>query len=149
MKIINLSLLMSFLLLSGCLSTGSKNQIVVEAEDMKLSVYELEEKAAYSSGVGVMINTKTNAFQTGTAEYTFQGVSGIYSIDITYVDEAEPLAPLDERFADYSVEIVRSGDVTEIDRWTADQELPDHTISEKTLTVRMIKKVDLKAGDII
>ncbi len=150
-------LLMLCAVLSGsCTRSGSSARravvagpIVVEAENMQLQLYELEEHEAYSRGKGVMLKKIPNAFKTGTADYTFSGDRGYYSIDITYVDEAEPLAPIDKRYAKYVVEIVRDNTARQVDHWVANKELNDHTISEETLTVRKIERVALRAKDVI
>jgi len=133
---------------SGCVT--NKNSVCkIEAEEMRYTIYEVEEKACYSGGKGLIIQKDPNAFKTGTAEYTFNGEDGMYTIEVTYVDEAEPLAPVDKRFANYAVEILRDGNSLETDAWIANQQLGDHTASKKTLTVRQISGVDLKSGDVI
>lgn len=129
--------------------TETVKQIKIEAEEMDYKIYELEEKQDYSGGQGLIINKETNAFKTGTADYTFTGEEGYYNIDITYVDEDEHLAPGDKRFAEYALEIIRDGAALKTDAWIANKELGDHTINKKTLTVRHINGIGLKPNDII
>lgn len=133
---------------SGCV-TDKNSACKIEAEDMRYTIYEVEEKACYSEGKGLIIQKDPNAFKTGTADYTFNGEDGVYTIEVTYADEAEPLAPLDKRFASYAVEILRDGNPLEMDAWIANEQLGDHTVSEKTLTVRQINGIALKSGDVI
>ena len=144
----NILFLLWAVCLSGCV-TNKNSACKIEAEDMRYTIYEVEEKACYSGGEGLIIQKDPNAFKTGTADYTFNGEDGVYTIEVGYVDEAEPLAPLDKRFANYAVEILRDGTALETDAWIANQQLGDHTVSEKTLTVRQISGVHLKSGDVI
>jgi hypothetical protein len=69
-------------------------------------------------------------------------------MDIKYVDEEISIPP-NYRLTDYVLEIVRTGKASEIDTWIADEKLGDHTVSEKSLTVRQIQQVGLKSGDVI
>jgi len=154
MGVINMKNIFTTLLISLLVcSSGCANKVVskqkIEAEEMDYTIYEIEEKPDYSDGKGLMINKETNAFKTGTADYTFTGQEGTYNIDITYVDEEEPLAPVDKRYSKYTLEIIRGGSVLKTDTWIANKLLGFHSISKNTLTVRHITGVALKPDDII
>lgn len=116
---------------------------------MDYKIYELEVNPDYSGGKGLMINKETHPFETGTADHAFTGREGVYDISITYVDESEPLAPIDKRFAGYIVEIIRDGSAIHADAWTADQQLGFHGINKSTLIVRHVEDVVLKSNDVI
>jgi len=149
MKIFFTSLLISLLICSsGCANKVVSKQII-EAEEMNYNIYETEDKLDYSGGKGLMINKETNAFKTGTADHTFTGEEGSYNINITYVDEEEPLAPIDKRYAKYTLEIIRDGAALKTDAWIANKQLGFHSINKNTLTVRHINGIGLKPNDII
>ena len=147
-KIITLLLISLLIYSSGCAKKFASKQ-KIEAEQMNYIIYEIEEKPDYSGGKGLMINKETNAFKTGTADYTFTGQEGMYNIDIMYVDEAEPLAPVDKRYSKYTLEIIRDGSALKTDAWIANKQLGFHSINKNTLTVRHIKGISLKPNDII
>jgi len=133
---------------SGC-AEKAISKLKIEAEEMDYTIYEIEEKRDYSGGKGLMINKETNAFMTGTADYTFTGLEGTYNIEITYVDEEEPLAPVDKRYSKYTLGVLRGKSVLKTDTWIANKRLGFHSINKNTLTDRHITGVVLKPGDII
>jgi len=149
MKNVFTSLLISLLICSSGCTNKVVSKLKIEAEKMSYHIYELEEQPDYSGGKGLMINKETHAFKTGTADHAFAGEEGYYNIDIIYVDEEEPLAPIDKRFSKYTLEIVRNGAALKTDAWIADKKLGFHSINENTLTVRHINGVGLKPNDII
>lgn len=84
----------------------SQTMIRMEAEDMQLDTYKIE-NLSFASG-GALINLKGPGF-SGSASAPFAGISGVYDIVLVYHDENDGLAQI-------SVSI----DSAMVDTWTLD-----------------------------
>lgn len=112
------------------------NSIQVEAENMRLTTYRVETNSAASGGR--VISLRDAADNSGTASYTFSGVSGFYDMLINYVDENDGQARLNVRV-----------DGTSVDDWVLDYNLGSGDPIAQTFTQRTISRIPLDAGDTI
>jgi hypothetical protein len=99
-------LAMSWVLLFAWGAVQSQTTIRMEAEDMQLDTYKIE-NLSFASG-GALINLKGFGF-SGSASAPFAGISGVYDIVVVYHDENDGLAQI-------SVSI----DNAVVDSWTLD-----------------------------
>jgi hypothetical protein len=79
-----------------------------------------------------------NENQTGTAQYIFNGLSGVYDLNTAYFDE-------NDGTSNFSLSV--NGAVK--DSWIADQDLGSAGIASSNLVVRTTKEVALNTGDTI
>ncbi|NDW00156.1 hypothetical protein [Salipiger sp. PrR002] len=112
-------------------STGSAAAFSIEAEDFDLSGGFSTASLGHASGRRVI-----RSLDEGTATTTFDGESGTYDMRIDYFDENDGVSYLEVRLND---EV--------LDAWYWDQNLGSAYADAKTLTYRMIKDVDIEAGD--
>jgi glucose/arabinose dehydrogenase/lysophospholipase L1-like esterase len=96
-------------------STGGGNpeDLIVEAEDMTLSGYEVQEREDSSPYSGNNIKLSGT---TGTATIDFPGETGRYSFSIRYADENDGESTMEVRI-----------DGSLVDSWTFDQQLEELT----------------------
>jgi len=106
----------------------------IEAENMTLSNYGVETSSSASGGKLIKVNEN----QTGTAQFTFNGPSGIYDLDTAYFDE-------NDGTSNFSLSV--NGAVK--DSWTANQDLGSAGVASSNLVVRTTKEVALNMGDTI
>lgn len=99
-----------------------------EVEDMTLTNYDVENNVTfYSNGIGV----KAFAGTTGQGEYTFEGDTGIYDIDVAYLAE-------DDGNATHRLYINN----VKVDEWVA-------VSGDYELAIRKITNVQIANGDVI
>jgi hypothetical protein len=106
----------------------------IEAENMSLSKYDVETNSIASGGKLIKVNEN----QTGTAQYIFNGLSGVYDLNTAYFDE-------NDGTSNFSLSV--NGEVK--DSWIADQDLGSAGITSSNLVVRTTKEVALNTGDTI
>jgi lysophospholipase L1-like esterase len=107
--------------------------VKVEAEDFQLGGnYIIDDNngngyAAASNGEVIAVNFVEGGDQTGTADYTFTGPSGLYNVIVTYFDESDGEGSLTASLAG-----------EELDSWTFDQSLGNTKVGETNQVTRVI-----------
>ena len=109
-------------------ATGSSK---VEAEDMQLSGATVENSSAYSNGSGAKPSAPVGS--TGEASFTYNGTSGLYDIEVSYLRE-------DDGQAEHGLYV----DGQLIDSWTA--ALSSSTVE---LASRVVANVQVDNGDVV
>jgi probable HAF family extracellular repeat protein len=106
----------------------------LEAEDLTLDTYRIERNNAASANQ--VISLRDASGTTGITSTQFKGVSGLYDVVVTYLDETDGQASLDLKLNDRS-----------LSRWTLDRDLGSGDPIEQTFTKRVIEGVRLFSGD--
>ncbi len=108
----------------------------IEAEDMDLVNYEVEDNSIASGGQ--LISLAGALEDTGTASTTFDGLSGVYEVVVGYFDENDGIAQLQLQVND---DVVGS--------LILDEDLGSAEADEMTFTEGTISEVELNPGDIL
>lgn len=106
----------------------------VEAEDMTLLNYVIDSTTYAPASGGKVIKVSG----TGTASTQLDEVDGIYDVKVHYFDENDGKA---------TYKLYVNG--TQVDAWTADQDLGSASVADVTKTFRLVSGLTLKRGDII
>ena len=109
-------------------------QVRVEAEDMSLSNYEIED----NEDASFLSNIKVPSSGTGTASYTFAGATGTYDLQVNYFDENDGTST-------YSLYV----DDALVGSWTADQDLGSDGPDMNALTAEVFSNVSISQGSVI
>jgi CSLREA domain-containing protein len=109
-------------------------QIVLEAEDLRLDTYLIEDNSAASGGR--LISLRMASGDTGSASTEFSGPSGSYDIVVGYLDETDGVA-----------ELALQVNGRPVDSWVLDQDLGSDDPVKQTFTERTIRGVVLETGD--
>ncbi|WP_165452412.1 carboxypeptidase regulatory-like domain-containing protein [Paenibacillus thalictri] len=102
----------------------------VEAEDMELVHYTVEDQPIASGGKVIKVTG------TGTADQLFDRNTGIYDVIVHYFDENDGNA---------SYKLFVNG--SQVDAWIANQDLGSASVSDNSRTTRLIPGVLLKQWD--
>lgn len=108
--------------------------ITMEAEDMNLSDYNVENVSEASGGKGIKVRRN----RTGEASFTFNGNAGNYNITVYYFDENDGRSTF-KLYVDGSKE----------DQWVANQNLGSNATSSNNLVSRTKSNITLAPGDVI
>ncbi|MGG6294523.1 hypothetical protein ACQ4M4_08870 [Leptolyngbya sp. AN02str] len=108
----------------------------IQAEDMQLDTYQIEESSAANSNKLISLFTEKGWKKTGTATSVFQGPEGTYDVVLGYFDENDGVASIEAKINGKSVS-----------QLSLDKNLY-WTTSERSFTTEAIAtKVYLKPGD--
>ena len=114
----------------------SADPIRLEAEDMSLSGYRIEQNGTFSDNKAISLAGQ-QANETGRASTTFDGPAGTYDVKVSYTDENDGKASLEAKLNGQS-----------LDQWQLDQNLQDGYISPRNQVQRTVAEgVTLEAGD--
>ncbi len=118
----------------GAYELSSPSFFLIEAEDLDLVNYRVEENDSASGGE--LIRVKGPSGTTGTASGEFTGPSGLYDIVVGYFDDNDGDGLLRFRVNHDSV-----------DNWSLDQDLGFNIPNAQTFQQRTIGGVELEMGD--
>ncbi|MGF1514456.1 MAG: hypothetical protein ACFB5Z_12295 [Elainellaceae cyanobacterium] len=117
-------------------SEGSSDPLRVEAEDMTLNGYRIENSGRVSGRQLISLVGEAQN-ERGTASQTFEGPKGIYDVVVSYVEETDGVANLEAKLNGKS-----------LDRWQLTQNLGSAAISDKNQVQRTVAAgVALESGD--
>ncbi len=108
--------------------------ILYEAEDLLLAGYDIKSHGATSGGQYVEVQGLNGS--TGTINLDFDGVDGLYALNINYFDETDGDAT-------YSLRL----NGAEIHSWVADTAEGSRFLAESSKRTETIRNIDLENGD--
>ncbi|NBD32138.1 MAG: hypothetical protein GVY17_03995 [Cyanobacteria bacterium] len=109
----------------------------VEAETMNLNSYDVQTNSSASGGELISLYGDAG-LETGTASFSFQGVSGNYDVVIGYYDENDGEAQIN----------VQQND-TILDSWKLNQQLGSNVADSQTFTTKTIAtNLSVNTGDV-
>jgi len=130
------SFLLTLLIVAMPIRPAAANNVIqVEAEDLDLTSYEIENHAFTSNGKVISLLGPSGS--TGSGSGRFTGDEGDYTIVINYLDEEDGEGLL----------AFEANGVT-IENWTLDQRLGANQPEPNALTARTFGPVHLKRGDV-
>ena len=121
---------------AGLMPEGQVNPIRIEAEEMTLEGYRIEENDQVS-GKQLISFVGGAQDESGVARQTFEGPTGIYNVVVSYVDESDGAAGLEARVNGES-----------LDAWQLTENLGSVAVSDNNQVQRTVAtEVALQSGD--
>ncbi len=124
--------------------SGTLVPITVEAEDLTLGGnYEVDDNGGDGYNVAsneevIAIRSDGEGNETGTADYTFTGLSGAYNVVVTYFDESDGEGNLTANL---------NGE--QLDSWAFDQDLGNTKVSRNNRVQRVVAEdITINPGDV-
>ncbi len=116
--------------------TAPSDPMRIEAEDMTLDGYRIENNGTFSGQKAISFVGQQSG-ESGSASTTFDGPTGTYDVVVSYTDETDGNARLEAKLNGSSLEA-----------WQFDQDLGDSFISSRNQVQRTVAEgVTLEAGD--